>query len=371
MHLKSSLSPVIAFFLLLAGWVQGQELWVTGQPASTPFLRSLTQELGWDAAPTSPLEPGQVWEGPAGERVINLHWKAPDTTLTALSDHPEKITRRGGLFFGGLTNLRPLNLQYYHLSQLDGEDPEMILLVHNPSSEKALLHLSRASGEPSLDYFSTGHGNNVEWFKKKIRHEGYFAELPPGESRVLWTQPLPPEHVVSGNIKMTLLEGEPLQFALVARSEPNEPISLNNLLDEEDVHSRGFYPLPLQVAERTYSVGDEPLNIAVGSLRQQTFSGVKELRGDYGVEYEVRIRIKNPTSEQRRVQLLFNPRGGAATATMVIDEQIVEVPLTEAFAEVPFWSVSIAPDSEKYILLNTIPEGASSYPVRIKVEETK
>ena len=102
-------------------------------------------------------------------------------------------------------------------------------------------------------------------------------------------------------------------------------------------------------------------------MRQETFAGVRELRGDYGVVYDIEIEIVNPSDVPKDVSLWLNPRGGAATATFLWDDRIVEVPRTAAFAEQAIGSVSMPPRSRRTIRLQTIPEGASSYPVRVIV----
>jgi hypothetical protein len=359
---------VLALLYLLTGLPAAEEVLVTGSPASPEFLQDVLKSRGWDSFPVDPLPPGESWLSPTGDRVINLDWIPPVTAITALSDHPEKVTRRGGLFFGGLTELRPLNFQYYHLGKLVGEKPNLSLVLTNPGSEQATVHLSSGVGKPSLDYFSTGHTNNVVWFRNREANQGELIELPPGASREVFYQPLPFDYVVSGNLKMTLLNGPPLDFAFVAPPDAREPISLNNLLVEEDVHSRGFYPVPLQLARRSFKVGDGPLNLVIGAVRQQTFAGVRELRGDYGVEYRAEVELLNPTDDSADVQLSFNPRGGAATATLVVDGTLLEIPVTQAFESQKFHSLSLPPRSRRLLVLETIPEGASSYPVRIVIE---
>ena len=299
---------------------------------------------------------------------VPSRWTPPQPALAALSDHPEKVDRVGGLFFGGLTELRPLIFQYYHLGLLKGESPNLTLFLTNPGNEDAVIHLQKGIGKPSLDYFSTGHTNNVEWFKSSLHNEGEVLIVQPGETVPLYVQKLPVDHVVSGTLGMTLMKGEPVQFALVARESLEQRLSLNNLLKEGDVHSRGFYPAAVQQVDRTYRVGQKPLHIAIGAVRQQTFSGVRELRGDYGVTYRGNLTLVNETSQEKKIRLTFNPRGGTATGTFLINDQIIEIPQTEAFALRAFHEETLAPQSSKVVKFATIPEGASSYPVRIIIE---
>lgn len=345
-----------------------QEVLVTGSPASQSFLREILSERKWVEFPTHDLQPGQSWTTSDGRRVTNLDWRPPASSVAALSDHPEDVEHRGMLFSGGLTKHRPVRFQYYHLGSLEGREPQVALLMTNHGTQAATFHLTKAAGTPSGDYFSTGHQNNVAWFTRQISGEGEFLTLSPGESSVVYRQPMPLDRVVSGTLGLTLVDGPPIQFYLLALPDSAEQTSLNNLLKESDVHSRGFYPVATQHLRRRHLVGGQETLIAVGALRQETFAGVRELRGDYGVVYDIEVEIENPSSEPAEVSLLLNPRGGAATATFLWDGRIVEVPRTAAFAEQLIGKVQMPPRSRQTVRLQTIPEGASSYPVRLIIK---
>jgi hypothetical protein len=359
----------LAVICLLASPAWSQDVLVTGAPASPAFLRQVLESRGWTEFPIAPLGPGQSWTS-KGRRVTNLDWTPPAVSVAALSDHPEDVDRRGLLFSGGLTAQRPVRLQYYHLGSLAGAAPQVALLVSNPGGETARFHLVQAAGPPSLDYFSTGHDNNVEWFGRQQSGEGEFLDIEPGENRIVFRQWMPLDKVVSGTLGLTQVQGPPLQFGLLALPDSEEAHSMNNLLKESDVHSRGFYPVAIQRLRRRHDAGlGQETRMAVGALRQETFSGVRELRGDYGVLYDMEILLHNPLDRPSTFSILFNPRGGAATATFLWDGKVVEVPRTEAFAEKAIGTVTLPPRSQQTLRLQTIPEGASSYPIRIVIRD--
>lgn len=369
MRSTSRLLRTLLLGLCLGGAVLAQDVYVTGNPASSKFLEQVLSGRGWSEFPGRPLTPGQIWRDSQGRRVVNLDWNAPPPAVAALSDHPEDVDRRGMLFSGGLTANRPVRFQYYHLGSLPGASPQVALLVSNPGSTSARLHLTQAAGVPSGDYFKTGHGNNVTWFERQSSNQGEFLEFAPGESRIVFRQPMPLAKVVSGTLGLSQVEGPPLQFGLIALPDAAEAPSWNNLLKEGDVHSRGFYPVATQRLRRRHIVGAGETKVAVGALRQETFSGVRELRGDYGVLYDLELELVNPGSRPVEVNLLFQPRGGAATGTFLWDDRVVEVPRTDAFAEAPLGKVTLTPGETRLVRLQTIPEGASSYPVRILVRD--
>lgn len=358
----------LPLLLLLTAVAGAQPVWVTGKPANAEFLKSVLQNRGWTEFPTNPLNPGQSWTNSQGQTVQNLEWQPPAPSLAALSDHPEKVHEPGGLFAGGLTAGRTLNFQYYHLGRLEGDSPGIDLVVSNTGSSPAQLYLRQGVGKPSKDYFSTGHTNNVQWLRAQSSGLGQVFTIPAGETVTVFRQNLPYDQVVSGLLGLTEMEGPPLQFAFAAHAFEGQALALDNMLSKEDVHSRGFYPAAVQKIERTYRVGQEPLQVAVGNVRQQTFSGVRELRGDYGVTYELTFHLVNPTAKPAKVQFVFNPRGGNATGTFLFADQLIEVPNTPAFQEKLLRTMEIPARGNIRVKMTTIPEGASSYPVRIVVK---
>lgn len=356
----------LAILLVLCGPAQADPVLVTGQPARVEFLRQVLSQRGWVHFPPGDLRPGDRWKAPDGSQVINLDWTPPAAAVAALSDHPEEVDRRGLLFSGGLTPQRTVRFQYYHLGSLRGGAPCLEFFVTNHGTEAARLYLRSAAGPPSLDYFSTGHGNNVAWLEAERLEEGEFIQLAAGETRIIFRQDMPQKRVVSGTLGLTQVQGPPLQFGLLASPQPDETPSLNNLLKETDVHSRGFYPVATQHLSRSHQVGQtQETRIAVGALRQETFSGVRELRGDYGVLYDMTLELFNPTGRPAKIDLLFNPRGGAATGTFLIDDTIVETPLTQAMTERAVISWELPAGTRRTVRLRTLPEGASSYPIRL------
>ncbi len=366
----SKLSLATLLLLLLSGGAQGEELRLTGERVTAEFIDEVARSRGLvvPGLPNRPLRPGDSWSWPGGQefKVSNIDWRSPRPAVAALSDHPEKVTRRGMLFSGGLTINRPVRFQYYHLGLLPGRSPHLDLLLVNPSRQKVLVHTIRGIGTPSLNYFATGHQNNVRWFERYRDNLGEFIVVPPFSTVVLQRQELPFDKVVSGLIQMTIVDGPPLNFYLIASPNSADPIALNNLLDEHDVHSRGFYPVAEQQLSRIYRVGDADMNIPIGAVRQQTFAGVRELRGDYGVSYRLQLHLENPTRNTAQIEFFFNPRGGVATATFLVDgSEIVEVSQTKAFDLARFTTVVLEPGERRSITLETIPEGASSYPIRV------
>ncbi|MCA9793652.1 MAG: hypothetical protein KC910_17695 [Candidatus Eremiobacteraeota bacterium] len=291
----------------------------------------------------------------------------PNLTVQALafSDHPEKVHQAGQLYSGGLSPLKPLRFQYYHLSQMQGS-ARLSLRIYNPGPGKASLAVIAGAGGPSDDYFLAGHRNNVRFLTNLVAGYGRPHQIEPGTWLELADHPFPYDGVVSGTAQMLQLDGPPLSFGLFALAQPGDPVGLTLQSEATDVHARGIYPVADQRIERGYRVGDPALNLAFGAVRQTNLWEKTELRGDYGVLYRIRLHLTNPASQPARLRIQVNPRGGEATATFHDGLRLLEVPNTLAH-QLALLGEWLVPPGESTLELLTLPEGASSYPVRLVV----
>jgi len=355
--------------LVLTVAAQGSEktLQVTGRPASAEHLSQVA------GVPVSQgLEPGERLRC-EGRTLQNLDLPQIPARVLAFSDHPERVRGRGLLFQAGLLRFKPVRFQYYHEGGRRDGPLFLSVRLRNRGRAPARVHLIQGSAGPDPDYFAAGHRNNQVFLKRLVAFEGRVEVLAPGESLQLATHRLPFEQVVSGTLQMTLLEGRDLEYALFAMHDPAEPVGFDLLSNPQDVHARGIYPAADQVLERGWEVGPTPAVLAFGAVRQPNVLEGPELKGDYGVVIRVDLRLVNPLDHPQRVELCFNPRGGAATGTFLARigqgewlDWSVPNPVP-AFAEVPLAVLEVPARGQVCLSLWTIPEGASNYPVRVLV----
>jgi hypothetical protein len=71
------------------------------------------------------------------------------------------------------------------------------------------------------------------------------------------------------------------------------------------------------------------------------------------------------TRGPRAVALYANPRGGKATGTFLIDGTLVQAHGLAAFSKYKIWQETINPGTFRRIRVVTMPEGGSSYPLRL------
>ncbi|MBQ7502764.1 hypothetical protein IJT93_08670 [bacterium] len=369
---------------------------VCGRPALKSYLQSLPADWLEDKTGIRDLWPGQSFEDGPDRVLVNRQLPVLDASLLAFSDHPERVDKRGLLFSGGLLPFKPLRFQFYHEGGRPNDDLWLKLIVTNSGSRSARVQLIEGLGGPDADYFQAGHANNLRFLENLAYGCGRVLELEAGESCELFCLNLPYEQVLSGTEQFTLLEGAGVTFRLFALQAENEPIGYNLLSKASDVHARGVYGGTGRFISRYFDLTEEDYAYAViGSVRQHNILQGPELKGDYGVIYGISFLVKNPTWSDQGLELLFSPRGGKATASMMAQAEPVrlkepqkwlseQIPSLQFFLRgTAFWRMirqkreleafkterlatfTVPKESCLIIRLLTIPEGASNYPVRL------
>lgn len=374
-------------------------LTVFGHPVSSSYLQTIVKRLGITTDDILPdLYQGEQILLSNGLLIRNIAYPQLKSEILVFSDHPERVRERGLLFKGGLIPFKPLRFQYYHEGGQEDNRLWLRLDLHNNSPrQKATLMLIEGEGGPNSDYFQAGHENNVQFLGRLSSGCGRLLKIEPGQSLTLFCQKLPYCQVLSGTAQFTLLEGSDVCFYLNALEDPQEMLSFNLLSNPKDVHARGIYACADQFINKVLIVKDDKaveVRAAVGAVRQPNIINGPELRGDYGVVYALQFLLVNETEKEATFDLIINPRGGKATATVLeqteLYDRIIEPTawLSEQIADLASWGWnyqyndrSLAKEAEPFteykaasfrvaarqsavVRLLTLPEGASNYPVR-------
>jgi hypothetical protein len=125
---------------------------------------------------------------------------------------------------------------------------------------------------------------------------------------------------VGGDVYVKVSANSPSMYQL----SDGESISI----DESEVPTRlseHVYVAPFQHLEANYVVGERWEFIRIGKYAIKDVADVKELFGNYGVIYDIKIRIENPTADNRNVKIMFDPTAGPASGIFVIDGRIIGV----------------------------------------------
>ncbi|MGD1068419.1 MAG: pilus assembly protein N-terminal domain-containing protein [Vulcanimicrobiaceae bacterium] len=374
---------------------------VTGDPASADYLRQTIADAVADAATLRPHASAQVVaetvplhsdlaqdnqvevdvpvtlsgdgyftvNGTTHVIVQNVALPPIEPARLLVSDYPERLTADGVLFTARLDRTQAQRFLYYHYNP-GTEPPRRILLkAHNGSNAPATVQLIDGSAGPEGNELEVGHLSTSRFLVRQSRNEGLVVTIPAGATVNLVDAPLPPQNVVSGLVQLRVVSGDPIDLTLVAQdaSAPlDQSITQVDLLSGGAPHARGTYPVPTFYFDRTYDVDGADLEIPIGELPLPNLREGQALAGDYGVEQSMNVVVVNMTRGPRSIALYANPRGGRATGTFLIDGTLVQAHGLPAFSRFKIWQDTIAPGTFQRVRVVTMPEGGSSYPLRLE-----
>jgi hypothetical protein len=288
-----------------------------------------------------------------------------------VSDFPETLKENGILFTADLTAKSAERFLYYHYNPGTQPDRRIVLRAQNSSSQPALVQFIAGQAGPESNEMEVGHLSTQRFLVHLAQNEGSVITIPGNTTVSLMTQDLPARTVVSGLLQLHEIEGPPLHLTLVAQNQTDPidgPIPTSALLDGDTPHARGIYPIPEFYFNYNYDAEGPDLEIPIGQIPLPNLVHGQTLAGDYGVLQSVTIRmVNNDRHNARQLALYASPRGGRATGTFVIDRVLVRAHAMAAFGHYKLRQYTIPPGSFVRTEIVTMPEGGSSYPLRLIV----
>ncbi|MDQ6925781.1 MAG: pilus assembly protein N-terminal domain-containing protein, partial [Candidatus Eremiobacteraeota bacterium] len=285
-----------------------------------------------------------------------------------VSDYPERLTANGVLFTARLDRTQAQRFLYYHYNPGNEPARRILLKARNASNAPATVQMIDGSAGPGTNEMEVGHLSTKRFLVREARNEGQVMTIGPGATMNLVDHPLPPANVVSAILQLRLVSGDPLDLTLVAQdalAPLDQSVDTVQLLAGGAPHARGVYPVPTFFFERTYDVDGPDLDIPIGQLPLPNLREGEALSGDYGVEQSMNVVIVNMTRGPHAIALYANPRGGRATGTFLIDGTLVQAHALAAFSRFKIWQETINAGTFRRIRVVTMPEGGSSYPLRL------
>ncbi|MDQ6941163.1 MAG: pilus assembly protein N-terminal domain-containing protein [Candidatus Eremiobacteraeota bacterium] len=285
-----------------------------------------------------------------------------------VSDYPERLTANGVLFTARLDRTQAQRFLYYHFNPANEPSRRILLKARNSSTAPATVQMIDGSAGPGTNEMEVGHLSTKRFLVREARNEGQVMTIAPGATINLVDHPLPAANVISAILQLRLVSGDPLDLTLVAQdalAPTDQSIDTVQLLAGGAPHARGVYPVPTFFFERTYDVDGADLDIPIGQLPLPNLREGEALSGDYGVEQSMNVVVVNMTRGPRSIALYANPRGGRATGTFLIDGTLVQAHALAAFSRFKIWQETINAGTFRRIRIVTMPEGGSSYPLRL------
>ena len=300
-------------------------------------------------------------------RVINSAQPRVKPQYVLVSDFPETLTENGTLFYADVNFDSPARLLYYHYEPPHSITRRLLVKVQNNGPNASTLQIIAGLAGPNSNVLQVGHESTRRFLAHEAANEGAIFEVPPGATINLIDQLLPADNLVSGLMQIRIVAGDGVRVALVAQDETAstvEPIS-DTLLQSAVRHSRGVYQVPDFVYDEYYAVGDQPATLTIGKLPLPNLVQGEVLGGDYGVKQSANITLLNPTAHAASVGMWFEPRGGRATGTFLIDGQMLQLHGVNPAKPELVRTFAVPANGYRAVSMVTMPEGGSSYPVKV------
>lgn len=304
------------------------------------------------------------------------------------SNEPENIRWTGQLYWGRLRPRVPVRLLVHHFNR--ASEPIIIqYALVNPTDETVSVSMTMGDAEPDADPTRCGYRAGLQFFREWLAQSADVIEIPARSAVPIVLRRMGPGETVSGLASLRLMEGAPGDVTLVAnavwendvpgawrpalgralpwrlaRAEAQE--RLNVPLTGEERH---VYPNPLREEEFTYAVGGRHAFVRIGEQAIPDGDGARRLAGNFGVHYNIKGRIVNPTDRRARVEIAYEASAGWSGAVFYVNGQIIEGNLLRTKTELRLLQLDLAPGASQLLNIQTIPLSGAHYPMTLIVRE--
>ena len=299
--------------------------------------------------------------------VTNLAQPAVAPKNLLVSDFPETILENGTLFFADVSFSEPARLLYYHYNAPSSAPRRVVVKAQNNGVESSFLELIAGIAGPSPNVLFVGHESTKRFLVHEATSQGQVFEVPPHATVNISDQMLPPGTLVSGFMQLRVVSGDGVRVAVVVQNATDIPVGpiSETLLQSAVKHARGIYTVPDFNYDISYSIGDDPATWLIGKLPLPNMVQGEVLGGDYGVKQSATVTLLNSSANVAKVGMWFDPRGGRATGTFLIDGQLVQLHPVDIGHPALVRTFTVPANGYRRLSIVTMPEGGSSYPVRV------
>lgn len=307
---------------------------------------------------------------PATIEVKNIQMEPESVDQLFYSNNPERILKYQTLYAGKLETDKPTRILYHHQNMM-GKRVHFIVEIINPNPTPAKLRVFGATSDPSIDTVVVGYQAGVGFVKDQMGNISVIESVPPESRLVLVSDFLKHEQTISGILQMRQLEGMPVYVRVTAAEPGVDNVSKGTIASAPKMlmlqMSDHIYTSPVKTLNANYMVGQRWAFVPIGKHALQDTTSQKTLYGNYGVTYDINIKVENPTDQIKKVNVVFEATAGLSSGVFIIDGKFVAVKYVQSLKEVTLASYSLDPGEVRNIKVITIPLGGSSYPANLVV----
>lgn len=319
--------------------------------------------------------------------VVNRPLTFNEPVLLMVSNDPERVQKAQTLFTGEVGEAQGARLLYHHMNGM-AQDGLLQIELLNPTDVTRIAHVTGAASAPLRDTVRVGYAAGELFLRALMNNIGHTVTIPPQSKVVLLAQRIRPLDTASGVLQIRLLPVEgaqppaPCVLKVAMQVYQNQPIPLMGttmawgflppraLTTEEKRQTVGndhIYPTSHKVLTATYVVGQRWQFIRIGEQAVRNHNQQRKLDGNYGVIYEVRVELVNPTDKVRDVELAFEPSGGEAGGVFAIGGEVLGIQRALPPREFSITRIRLQPNQKRTITIRTMPLAGSNYPATLMV----
>ena len=286
------------------------------------------------------------------------------------SNAPERLNKYQTLFAGKLEVDESTRVLYHHQNMM-GKRVHLIVQLINAGEVPARVRIVRGVSEPLVDTVLVGYIAGNMFLTNYQRNVSVIDTIPAQSRLVLVSDFLGHEETASGILQVRQLSGGDMYVRITAAQLWVDDVSVGTIASAPDPAmlqlSDEIYPSPVKTVEADYAVGERWAFIPIGKHALYDSNAQKKLDGNYGVTYDINVRIENPTGETKKVSVLFDPSAGLASGVFIIDGKFVLIKYAQPPSEVPLASYRLKPGEIRDVRILTVPLAGSNYPATLVV----
>jgi hypothetical protein len=286
------------------------------------------------------------------------------------SNAPERIERYQVLFVAKLEPTVPTRVLYHHQNAV-GKSTHLVMEIINPSDFPATYRITAVAAGPMVDTVLVGYLASRDFLRNAQLNASVIERVPPKSRLVVVSDVLRQLDTSSGIIQIRQTDGRD-SFVRVSALPPGlDNVAPGTVLAATESQfsemSDHVYPSPAKLVDVDYIVGKQWAFIPIGKHALGSSNAQKRLDGNYGVTYDIKVKVENPTDQTKKVRVLFDPTAGLASGVFIIDGELVSMKYAKPPDEYPLAMYELKPGEVRTVRITTLPVAGSNYPANLVV----
>ncbi|MHB9035066.1 MAG: hypothetical protein ACYC64_00265 [Armatimonadota bacterium] len=306
----------------------------------------------------------------ADVNVRNVPMPREEVSQLFYSNDPERLLKYQVLFAGKLAENKPTRILFHHQNAM-GKSAHFLMDIINPSLMPVKIRVARAVSNPLVDTVLVGYNASLSFLKDDQSGVSVIETIPPESRLVVVSDMLAHMETASGILQVTQISG-PDAFVRIASNPPGlDDVATGDVVEAPNPLvlslSDHVYPLPVKNVKAGYTVGKQWAFIPLGKNALTDATEQKKLHGNYGVTYQIDVKVENLTDVTKKITVLFDPSAGLASGVFYIDGEFVSTKYVKPPSEFTLKSFQMKAGEVRYVRIITLPVAGSNYPATLVV----